>query len=44
MYINFVQNRVSGSVKIVLTDTFANNRKLHKFATSNNNFKKSDYF
>ena len=41
MYINFQQNRVSRSVKTVHTNLFANNRKLHKFATCNTNFKKS---
>ena len=35
MYINFRQIWVSGSVKTVLTNIFANNRKLHKFATTN---------
>ena len=40
MYIHFQQIRVSGSVKTVLTLTniFANNRKMHKFATTNSNF------
>ena len=28
----------------MLTNIFANNRKLHKFATSNSNFEKIDYF
>ena len=41
MYINFQQNRVSSSVKTVHTNLFANNRKLHKFATCNTNFEKS---
>ena len=41
MYINFQQNRVSRSVKTVHTKLFANNRKLHKFATCNSNFEKS---
>ena len=40
MYINFQQNRVSRSVKTVHTNLFANNRKLHKFATTNSNFEK----
>ena len=40
MYSKFQQNRVSGSVKTVLTNIFANNRKLHKFATTNSNFEK----
>ena len=38
MYINFQQNRVGRSVKIVLTNLFAKKRKLHKFATTNSNF------
>ena len=38
MYINFQQNRVSRSVKTVHTNLFANNRKLHKFATTKSNF------
>ena len=33
LYINFQQNWVSRSVKTVHTNLFANNRKLHKFAT-----------
>ena len=33
--INFQQDRVSRSVKTVHTNLFANNRKLHKFATCN---------
>ena len=41
LYINFQQNRVSRSVKTVHTNLFANNRKLHKFATCNLNFGKS---
>ena len=41
MYVNFQQNRVSRSVKIVHTNLFANNRKLHKIATCNSNFEKS---
>ena len=28
----------------MLTNIFANNRKLHKFATTNSNFEKIDYF
>ena len=39
MYINFQQNQVSRSVKSVDTKLFANNRKLHKLATCNSNFK-----
>ena len=42
MYINFQQIRVSRSVKTVLTNIFANNRTLHKFATTNSNFEKND--
>ena len=38
MYINFQQNRVKTQVITVLTSIFAKNRKLHKFATTNNNF------
>ena len=41
MYINFQQNQVSRTVKTVHTNLFANNRKLHKFATCNSNFEKS---
>ena len=40
MYINFQQTRVSRSVQTVHTNTFANNRKVHKFATTNSNLKK----
>ena len=40
MSIHFQQIRVSGSVKAVLTNIFANNNKLHKFATTNSNFEK----
>ena len=43
MYIEFQQNRVYRSVKTVHTNLFAQYRKLHKFATINNNFEKS-YF
>ena len=44
MYINFQQTRVSRSVQTVHTNIFANNRNLHKFATTNSNFeKKKDY-
>ena len=38
MYINFLQNRVSRSVKIVRTNIFAINCKLHNFATTNGIF------
>ena len=41
MYIKFQQNRVSRSVKTVHTNLFANDRKLHKFATTNSNFEKN---
>ena len=34
----FQQTQVSRSVQTVHTTIFANNRKLHKFATSNSNF------
>ena len=37
MYINFQQNQVNRSLKTVLTNIFANNRKLHKIATTNSN-------
>ena len=40
MYISFQQTRVSKSVQTVHTNIFANNRKLHKFATTNSNLKK----
>ena len=40
MYINFQQNQVSRTVKIVHTNLFANNRNLHKFATCNLIFEK----
>ena len=43
MYINFQQTRVSRSIQTVHTNIFANNRKLHKFATTNSNFEKLDY-
>ena len=41
MYINFQQNQVKIQVMTVHTSLFAKNRKLHKFATTKNNFKKS---
>ena len=44
MYINFQPNRVSRSVKAVHAYLFANNSKLHKFATTNSNFENIDYF
>ena len=40
-YINFQQNQVSRTVKTVHTNLFANNSKLHKFATYNSNLEKS---
>ena len=43
MYINFQQTRVSRSVQTVHPNIFANNRNLHKFATTNSNFEKNDY-
>ena len=44
MYINFQQNHVSRSLKTVHTNIFANNRKLHKIATTNSNIKKNYSF
>ena len=44
MLIKFFQskkNRVKTQVMTVLTSLFAKKRKLHKFATTNNNFQKS---
>ena len=43
MYINFHQTRVSRSVQTVHTNIIANNRNLHKFATTNSNFEKKMY-
>ena len=43
MYINFQQTLVSRSVQTVHTNIFANNGKLHKFATTNSNLEKNDY-
>ena len=40
MYIDFQHNRVCRSFKTVHTTLFAQYRKLHKFATTNSNFKK----
>ena len=40
MCINFQQTRISRSVQTVHTNIFANNRNLHKFATTNSNFEK----
>ena len=44
MYLNIQQIRVSRSVKTVHTNIFANNCKLHKFATTNSNFEKKRIF
>ena len=41
MYINSQQNRVNRSVIIVHTNLFAKNRKLHKLAPTNSNYKKN---
>ena len=38
MYINFQQNRIKTQVMTVHTSLFAKKRKLHTFATTNNNF------
>ena len=38
MYITFQQNRGKTQVITVLTSIFAKNHKLHKFATTSNNF------
>ena len=43
MYINFQQTRVSRSVQTVHINIFANNRNLHKFATTNSIFEKNNY-
>ena len=42
MYINFQQTGVSRSLQTV-HNIFANNRNLHKIATTNSNFEKNDY-
>ena len=45
MYINFQPNQVSRSLTTVHTNIFANNRKLHKIATTSSSIeKKNDYF
>ena len=44
MYIVFQQNRVCRSVKTVHTNLFAQYHKLHKFATTNNNVEKNNFF
>ena len=44
MYMIFQQIRVSRSVKLVFTNIFANNCKLHKVAPTNSNFERNDYF
>ena len=42
MYINFQQNQIKTQVMIVHAHKFiCKNRKLHKLATTNNNFSKS---
>ena len=41
MHIYFHQNQVKTLVMTVHTSLFAKNRKLHEFATTNNNLKKS---
>ena len=41
MHINFQETQVSTSVKIVHTNIFGKNCKLHKFSTCNYNFEKS---
>ena len=43
MYINFNQYRVSRSVKTMHTNLFANNHKLHKFATCYSNFENRSF-
>ena len=43
-YINLYQTRVSKSVKTVHTNLFANNGKLYKFAITNSNFEKINFF
>ena len=43
MYINLQQNWVSNSVQTMHKNIFANNRKLHKFATTNRNFENKYY-
>ena len=43
MYINFQQNRVNRSVLTACTQLYSPKKyKLHKFATTNSNFKKND--
>ena len=44
MYFKFQQNRVGRTVQTVHTHIFANDRKLHKFATTNSNFEKNRLF
>ena len=44
LYINFQQTRVSRSVQTVHTNIFANNRNLHKCATTNSNFEKKTMY
>ena len=44
VYVKSKQNKVSSSVKTVHTHIFANDRKLHKYATTYSNFLKINYF
>ena len=44
LYINFLQNRVSRSVKTLHTNLFAQIAQVHKFATTNSNFEKNQVF
>ena len=44
MYIYFQQNWVCRSVKPYTQNLSAQNRKLHRFATSNSNFEKNQLF
>ena len=44
VYINFQQIHVNRSVKTVLTNIFANNRKLPKFASTNSNLENNRLF
>ena len=44
MYMIFQQIRLGRSVKLGFTNIFVNNRKLHKFATTNSNFQKNVSF
>ena len=44
MHSNFQQNRASRSVKTVHTNLLAKQRKLNKFATTNSNLEKNQFF